>query len=120
MSPAYLVLLAWLAAFIVSCAAVVLHAVRHRTRGLAMSLRCPLGAALMFGFVSVAVGLAEGAWGFRSSGLWIAMSAGTAGLALEVLGWRAVLRQRIRFGQCRSCGYELGGLSTCPECGVSA
>ncbi len=114
-----LIVLAWVAVMLLSSAAVGLHAARHGARGLATALLCPLGAALMFGLISAFIGLAEGVWGFRSPGLWIALAFGVAGAALEVLGWRAVLRSRIRAGQCRTCGYDLAGLSVCPECGRS-
>ncbi len=114
-----LVVLAWMAVMLLSFAAIGLHAARHGARGLATSLLCPLGGTLMYGFISAFIGLAEGVWGFRSPGLWIAIAFGVAGAALEVLGWRAVLRSRIRAGHCPRCGYDLAGLSVCPECGRS-
>jgi hypothetical protein len=115
-----ILVLVWLAAFVLSCAAVWLHVIRHRTKGLAMAFLCPVGGAMMYGFLMAAVGLAEGFWRTGSSGLWTILVIAILGLILEVFGWRAVLRPRTHVGHCRGCGYDLAGLSTCPECGRPA
>jgi hypothetical protein len=44
--------------------------------------------------------------------------AGIAALWYSVPAARRAMRRRR--GQCASCGYALGGLATCPECGTSA
>jgi hypothetical protein len=118
MTLALSVVLAWVLVCIASVIAVVLQLVRHRARRIGLSLLCPIGAALTFGFVSAAMGLGERVWGVQSPGLWIALAAGAVGVPLQVVGWRAVLRPRIGPGQCVGCGYDLAGLARCPECGL--
>ena len=85
-----------------------------------MSFLCPLGALLMYGFVSAGAGLGEGVWTADSPGLWVAVAVGGVGLALSIAGWRAVLRPPRLPGQCRKCGYQRAGLAVCPECGARA
>lgn len=57
-------------------------------------------------------------WGVSSPGVWrvnIPLWVPLAGaLAIAAWGWRG---RRKRPGTCERCGYELGGLSRCPECG---
>lgn len=44
---------------------------------------------------------------------------GTLYLVLFVLPGRAKTARRRRLGLCIACGYDLAGLATCPECGLT-
>ncbi len=117
MTPALLIMLAWAAAQVLSPAAVILHLVRHGTRRLWLAFLCPLGAFLAFGLDSAAIAQAESSWSLAPRGLHFAAAVGVLGIALQVIGWRAVLRRRPGPGACRACGYDLHGMDRCPECG---
>lgn len=110
-------ILAWMVLVLISCGAVVVHYLRHRTRRLAWSLLCPIGAVLCFGFLSVLIGLVE--QGLRPTTFWLALCIGLVGVLLAVIGWREVLRTPRRPGECIACGYPIQGLKVCPECGRS-
>lgn len=117
MSIVALTIVAWLCAGLASVVALGVQFARHRTRGLGTALLVPLGAALMFGFVSCAIGVSEGVWAAGSPGLWAALALGGLGVVCHYLGCRAVLRPALRPDQCPACGYAANDLPRCPECG---
>lgn len=114
-----IVLLCWALVFLASLVGVAISLRRHGSRGLGFALLCPAGAALMLGLWVAAAGVLEGAWGWTTTGLWIAIPLGAVGVLLQVVGWRAAWRPRRRAGECAVCGYDRGGLGAgvCPECG---
>ena len=112
-----ILLLAWMAFLLLSCAGVVVHAFRHGSRRIVWSLLCPVGALLWLAFFSAGVGIAERTWTLASLGFWMAVMIGGVGVLLSFLGWREVLRKPRRTGDCTGCGYPVTGLKVCPECG---
>jgi hypothetical protein len=118
--PPIAVVLVWMLVCVGTVAALVIQVVRHRIAKIGWALLCPLGAMLAFGLVSASIGAAEGVWSATGTGaakFWLAMGIGLVGLLLQTIGWRVVLRTRLAAHQCQRCGYELGTLSQCPECG---
>lgn len=122
-------MLAWLLVFLISCAAPILHLVRHRGRGsgvggwaggIVAALQAPVGAGFMLGLVMAYIGLAEKTWSWSSTELWMLVLLGVLGIPLQIIGWRAALRPALRPGQCLACGYAMQGLASCPECGPQA
>lgn len=112
-----LLFLLWFVVLALSCAAVIVHLVRHGRRRLGAALLCPVGALLLFGFVSTWMGLAERAWSVQSPAAWLAFLVGCTGVVFLFLGLRAVMRVPLKPGQCPGCGYLFSGLTLCPECG---
>lgn len=93
------------------------QALRHGERLAWRWLLLPIGVLLTFAFVPAIIGLAEGVWGAADVQVWLAVAVGLAGAVCQALGWLAVLRPRLRPGQCPACEYDARGLPRCPECG---
>ena len=75
------------------------------------------GALMVWGGYVALIGILERTWTLRSAGFWLASLVGCAGLWLLVMGVRRAAARRFGPGRCARCGYELAGLSPCPECG---
>lgn len=93
------------------------QAVHHGTRMSWRWLLLPIGALLSFAFFPASIALAEGHWSAGDLRLWATVAVGLAGVLSQIAGWRAVLRPRLLPGHCPACGYNVAGLSMCPECG---
>lgn len=119
MSIGPLVIFLWLLLVLASCVAVGFHIYRHGRRRIGVALLTPLGAVLTFGFVSALIGVLESGWTPWRAGFVIAIVCGIVGVLLCVIGWRAVLRPRVRNGDCPNCGYPVGVATKCPECGTA-
>ncbi len=90
---------------------------RHGIRPPWSWLLLPIGALMTFAFIPVSIGFTEGVWAFGDLRLWAAAGIGSAGVLGQIVGWRVVLRPRLRPSQCSACEYEMGGAARCPECG---
>lgn len=71
-----------------------------------------------FGALGTTGGMHKGVeYRIFSAPYWLLMAAAAAPGVFT--GWRMRRRAlRARAGSCRACGYELGGLPGCPECGA--
>lgn len=118
MSSSIAVILACIVSAMAALIGVGVQALRHGPRLVWGWLALPLGALLTFAFIPASIGLAEKTWGAASIALWLTLATGTAGIVLQVIGWRAVLRTPLRPTQCPVCEYERGALVRCPECGA--
>lgn len=114
------VILACIIAGLGAIIGVGVQALRHGSRTTWRWLLLPVGALLTFGFIPASIGHAEKVWGITDPRLLLCLAVGCVGLAAQFTGWRAVLRPRLRAGQCPRCEYEAKGLSPCPECGRAA
>lgn len=95
------------------------QALRHGHRPQWRWLMLPSGVIMSFALIPAVVGFAEGVWRLTDWRVVTFASVGFGGLLFQALGWRAVLRPRLRLGQCPTCGYDAGSFSPCPECGRS-
>jgi hypothetical protein len=111
------VILGCILAGLIAVVGIGVQAMRHGPRLVWRWLLLPLGAFLSFAFIPASVAFAEGVWGADNPRLWVAVSLGSVGVLFQILGWRAVLRPRLRPAQCPGCEYHMDGLSRCPECG---
>lgn len=110
-----IIVLLWVGLVMASVAAPVACAVRHGTRGLGRSLWCPVGTLMAGSLLVLAIGLLEGSlW---AGAAWALVTVGIAGVALAAYGVGPALRPRRRPGDCPGCGYAMGDLARCPECG---
>lgn len=96
---------------------IAIEAFRHRDLRGRKWLLLPLGVLLSFALVVARIGFAERVWGATHPMLLLMVALGVIGVACQVAGWRAILRPRLGPPQCVKCGYDLKGLSGCPECG---
>ncbi len=112
----------WLAIIFCSVVADVIIMVQTRNpRTIAFCFLGTLGLVLTAGFLIAGVGLLEGAWTVYSPGFVLAMGVGCAGIACFVKGYTKA-RQFMRVpdpGKCSSCGYPVGRLAVCTECGAA-
>lgn len=117
MTVSILVILLCIVAGLAAIIGIAIQAYRHRGRVTWRWLLLPIGVLLAFALVSASIGFAEGVWKAGNPRLWVAIGVGSVGVLFQVLGWRAVLRPRLRKGQCPACEYAVEGLARCPECG---
>jgi hypothetical protein len=80
------VLIGWQVLILVSVVVAALVLWRRGSAGIAASVAAIGGAALSYGFVSAAIGLAEDEWTATSTGFLIAMGIGVLGLACFCVG----------------------------------
>lgn len=112
-----LIYAAWWVSAAAAIAAMAVSLARHGLDQFWSAMPCLFGAMLLAGPVVAAIGLTERFWFWHGPQLWFGLAAGVAGLWLQSVGWRAVLRPRARPGTCAGCGYPTTGLARCPECG---
>ncbi len=117
MTAAQTIVLLWLLTALAAVAGLLLHVIRQRARRLLVALCALPGAVLAYGGVVLAAGITEAGWGAFSAGSLLAGAAGVAGAGLVAMVWWSALRPVRRPGECPACGYALGGLPRCPECG---
>lgn len=119
MSFTIAILIACILSGLAALVGIGVQAIRHGVRGSWSWLMLPIGALLSFSLVSAAIGFAEGVWLWSDWRLWAFGGFGLVGLLGQVLGWKCVLRPRLRASQCPACEYEVGAMPRCPECGRS-
>ncbi len=107
---------------IASFVALLIAIRRHGVKGARRALLGPLGAIASAALVVAWIGYMEGAYRNPPLKALVALvtllTAGAAGLYVQVLAWRAALRTPIGPGCCQKCGYDLKDLPRCPECGT--
>jgi hypothetical protein len=115
-----LVILAVFALALLGVTSAVVNGVRHGSKGRGALACGAIGAPLVLAWAVLYMGLREGAWSVRSPGAWLAALVGLLGVCGVGYSFLASWRPRPGRGQCLDCGYSLGGLARCPECGREA
>ena len=106
-----------LAVSIAGLIAPIMSGVRHGNRGLLQALAGLPGAALIWAWMMLFIGIMEGTYRATNFVPWILGGVGAAGALLVVLAIRAAVQPRLRPGECPRCPYQCAGLAKCPECG---
>lgn len=107
---------------LVASVAVAINAFQRwgRVRGV-WGLLCPLGV-LMFAAITDALGPIPRMGGEAQFDRLVEMGTSAAmallGVALAVVGWIKTHPRQFPAGCCQKCGYDLRGLTRCPECGT--
>lgn len=74
-------------------------------------------AILVWGLVVAFVGVMEGQWTVRSPTVWLLFLLGLSGVWLASRAVWVAVKPYHAPGCCTKCGYEVGQLTRCPECG---
>lgn len=95
----------------------IVSRLKHGNRGFLQALAGVPGAALIWAWMMLFIGIMEGVYRANSLVPWLVGGVGAAGAFLVVLAIRAVMLPRLKPGECPRCLYQCAGLPQCPECG---